>query len=392
MQQKRERKLLQQLFLDLLKAFDSINHELMVQKLSILGFSIQAQNLIACYLSNRTQRVIINNVKSRRIEVAQGVPQEIVLGPLLFNLYVNNLGNSLSCETIQYADDTVLLSSHYKVLKCKDEREKAITKCIQFFNLHHLKINPDKTEFIIFGSSNPQDETTLKVGEKLFSFKAELKYLGVYIEKDLKYQKQVKILLSKMAQAIECIYALRNIVPIVYKKFILNSFVLSHVQYSPVLLATINQSLITTLEKQLKWAIKACFHRQKFDSSSDLKMNFGLLPISLLFDYRTATYCHGIMNKKKPAFSSSALKLPNASFYIHKRSQKIFTQTISKCNLHKGIIKRGILQHNSFPRNYLSMSYSLAKKKYKQFFLNEYKKDPKKTEHGSITWKHFKFN
>ena len=349
MQQKRE-KITAAAFLDLSKAFDSINHKLMIQKLSILGFSIPAQNLITSYLSNRTQRVIINNVKSGWIEVALGVPQGTVLGPLLFNLCVNDLSNFLSCETIQYADDTVLLSSHDEVLKDKDELEKAIEKCIQFFKLHHLKINPDKTEFIIFGSSNPQDETTLKVGEKLISSKAEIKYLGIYIDKDLKYQKQVKIILSKMAQGIKSIYALRNIIPTVYKKkIILNSFVLSHVQYSSVLFATINQNLITTLEKQLNWAIKACFQRQKFDSSSDLKMNLGLLPISLFFDYRAATYCHSITKKKMPAFSSSALKLPTESFYIHEPTHKIFTQTISKCNLHeKVIIRRGILSAAQF--------------------------------------------
>ena len=119
------------------------------------------------------------------------------------------------------------------------------------------------------------------------------------------------------------------------QKIILNSFVLSHVQYSSALIATINQNLITTLEKQLNWAFKACFHRQKFDSSSDLKMNLGILPISLLFDYKAATYCYCIMNKKKPAFSSSALKLPTASFFIQERTQKISNQTISKSNFHE---------------------------------------------------------
>ena len=172
---KNKKKITAAAFLDLSKAFDSINHKLMIQKLSILGFSIPAQNLITSYLSNRTQRVIINNVKSGWIEVPQGVPQGTVLGPLLFNLYVNDLSNFLSCETIQYADDTVLLSSHDEVLKCKDELEKAIEKCIKFFKLHHLKINPDKTEIIVFGSSNPHDETTLKVGDKLISLKAEIK-------------------------------------------------------------------------------------------------------------------------------------------------------------------------------------------------------------------------
>ena len=64
--------------------------------------------------------------------MAQGVPQGTILGPLLFNLYVNDLSNFLSCETIQYADDTVLLNSHDEVLKCKDELEKAIEKFILF--------------------------------------------------------------------------------------------------------------------------------------------------------------------------------------------------------------------------------------------------------------------
>ena len=190
-------------FLDLSKAFYSIYHELMIQMHSIHGFLIPAQNLFISYLSNKTQRFIINSINSRWIEVAQGVPQEKVLGPLLFNLYVNDLNNFLSCDTIQYADDTVLLSSHDEVLKCKDELEKAIEKCIQFSQLNHLKINPEKTEFIFFGSSSTQDETTLKVGDKLISSKAEIKYLGVCIDKDLRYQKQVNILLSKMAQGLE---------------------------------------------------------------------------------------------------------------------------------------------------------------------------------------------
>ena len=77
------------------------------------------------------------------------------------------------------------------------------------------------------------------------------------------------------------------------------------------------------------------FSQTKFDSLSNLKMNIGILPISLFFDYRAANYCHSILNKKKPAFSSSALKLPTESFYIHGRTQQIFTQTISKCSLHE---------------------------------------------------------
>ena len=126
------------------------------------------------------------------------------------------------------------------------------------------------------------------------------------------------------------------------QKTISNSFVLIHVQYPSVLLATLNQNLIKTLKKRLNWSIKFCFHRQKFDSSSDLKMNLDILPNSLLFGWRAATYCHSIMNKKKPVFSSSALKLPAASFQIHERTHKIFTKTISKCKMHEKKSIRGM--------------------------------------------------
>ena len=80
--------------------------------------------------------------------MAQGVQQGTVLDHLSFNLYVNNLSIFLTSETIQNADDTVILSSQDEVLKCKDELAKAIEKCIHFFELHHLKIIPDKKEFI----------------------------------------------------------------------------------------------------------------------------------------------------------------------------------------------------------------------------------------------------
>ena len=73
-------------FLDLSKAFDSISHELMIQKQSILGFLISAQNMLACYLSNRQLRVTINDIKPRWIEMAHRVPQGTVSDPLLFSL------------------------------------------------------------------------------------------------------------------------------------------------------------------------------------------------------------------------------------------------------------------------------------------------------------------
>ena len=152
--------------------------------------------------------------------------------------------------------------------------------------------------YTCIGNSNAQDATILKVQYQVIGSKAEIKYRGVYIDKDLKYQKQIKTLLSKIVHGYMHICTQEHNSHFI-EKIVLNSFAVSHIQFSSVLLANINQNLIKTLEKQLNWAIKICFRRQKFDSSSDIKISLGILLISLLFDCRAATYCHSIMKTKE---------------------------------------------------------------------------------------------
>ena len=107
-------------FLDLSKdldlSIDSIDHSLLLEKLKHLGFSSSAILFIKSYLSDRQQRVVIKEAESDWLEVRQGVPQGKVLGPLLFNLYVNDLPNFINCSLIQYADDAVVYTFGKKSL------------------------------------------------------------------------------------------------------------------------------------------------------------------------------------------------------------------------------------------------------------------------------------
>jgi len=98
------------MFIDLAKAFDTVNHAILLEKLQLYGFQNQALALIASYLSNRTHIVIIDGVKSDPMDISCGVPQGSILGPLLFILYINDLPNCLkNSKPFIYADDTNLL-------------------------------------------------------------------------------------------------------------------------------------------------------------------------------------------------------------------------------------------------------------------------------------------
>ena len=98
--------------LDLSKAFDSIQHNILYQKLENIGIEQNAIELIKSFLTDRQQRVKVNNVYSDWIDLSQGVPQGTVLGPLLFNLYVNDMLTCVEdCKLVQYADDTCIFIS-----------------------------------------------------------------------------------------------------------------------------------------------------------------------------------------------------------------------------------------------------------------------------------------
>ena len=142
-------------FLDLSKAFDSINYDILYIKLGNLGFDESSKNLLRSFVTNRRQSVVLQDCISDELMLHRGVPQGTVLGQLLFNLYINDMATRVDNETelIQYADDTVILTFDTSIDKSKIKLEQNANKLIRFFHEHHLTVNTSKTEFMIFGKS-----------------------------------------------------------------------------------------------------------------------------------------------------------------------------------------------------------------------------------------------
>ena len=123
-------------FLDLSKAFDSTSQEILIEKLKCLGFDGTSTLLIRSYWKDRTQKVVFSGNESDWILLNRGVPQGTVLGPILFNIYVNDLHrviDSDNCQVIQYADDTFLYSSHTNENIARIYLEKNIEKLCYYF-------------------------------------------------------------------------------------------------------------------------------------------------------------------------------------------------------------------------------------------------------------------
>ena len=118
-----------------------------------------------------------------------------------------------------------------------------------------------------------------------------MKYLGVIIDRKLKFDGEVKKILQRMAGGIKILNTLSKSLPEKTKVLLVNAMVISHLHYSALILIGLQKSLLTTLEKQLNWRIKSFFDRRKYDRSTDLKLCNKILPVSFLLKY----HCSNIL-------------------------------------------------------------------------------------------------
>ena len=174
--------------------------------------------MIKTYLQNRIQKVILPPCSSDCIKLYQGVPQGTIMGPLLFNIYVDFMRSSVQRPTqlVQYADDTFLYSASGNLEQSIKYLETNIKNVTLFFERHRLNINADKTEFMIFckkSQNHIADHRQFKVKNKFIEQSKSAKNLGVYLDQNLTYQMEIQNILRKLATGIKVLYSFQNILP-----------------------------------------------------------------------------------------------------------------------------------------------------------------------------------
>ena len=193
---------------DLSKAFDAINHNILMEKLKIKGFKEPILDLLKSYLSNRSQYVKFNGDISEVQSLTHGVPQGSILGPVLFTIFIDDLKDIVTkCKVLNYADDTTIYCSSKSPSNLQAAMNEDLRNLEKWFRINKLKLNEAKTELIII---NPQNKANLynnvhiKVKNTIVQQAEHIKILGVTLTKNLKWDKHINSIIRN------CKYHLRS--------------------------------------------------------------------------------------------------------------------------------------------------------------------------------------
>ncbi len=201
------------LFLDLSKAFDTVDHTILLGKLENYGIRGHALKWFESYLSNRKHYVEIENTSSKLFDVYCGVPQGSILGPILFLLYINDLPNCSKLLLFRlFADDTAVIFKHDNLQHLVDNLNTEISKVNIWLKANKLSLNTDKTKLIIFHSHRKKILTNFNVSIDGFIIKRyeSLKYLGIFIDEHLNWKKQLSIINTKLSKTSGLMAKLRH--------------------------------------------------------------------------------------------------------------------------------------------------------------------------------------
>ena len=220
--------------MDFCKAFDTVCHKILLDKLYHYGIRGPAHSLIENYLYRRQQFVTINNASSSYKAINIGVPQGSILGPLLFLIYINDLPNALHTIPRLFADDTCLFLNHSSLTSLENICAIEVSRLKDWCNANKIQINSQKS-FILPISPKlniPSLNLNLPYGNSKINSSQICKYLGVLLDDKLNFKPHILQLETKLAKAVGILGKLRHILPLSALRLLYFSLIHSHLLYA----------------------------------------------------------------------------------------------------------------------------------------------------------------
>ena len=331
------------IFLDFSKAFDTVNHEILLLKLNHYGIRGIANNWVKSYLESRKQYCTFGGEKSSKTTITCGVPQGSILGPLLFLLYINDLGPIFKhFTTVLFADDSNLIVKGNSLKKIEEKINSDIPALTNWLETNRLSLNLKKTHIMIFGNTRRKNDSTLNIsiqGTKL-DIVQHTKFLGIILDSALSWKNHIIYLSQKISKSLGILAKARKLLNVDTLRQLYFSFLFPYLSYANIIWGNAADCHLQIIFKLQKRAIRIIHNIKRRNSTKLSFQQLKLLRLPELYKYSALIFLYKFKNDLLPTIFKN-FYAENRQFHEHNtRASQNLRIPLTKTNLAASFIKK----------------------------------------------------